>query len=103
MKRIMYIEYKGGGLAGPGRIGWVEFSRSRRSYYYGGKKFLKVIGYKHNCIREDGARYWISGPRRDGRDRLYGGMVEVDADARQQYWTEIRKQPQNVNLKCYRS
>lgn len=30
MKRIMYIEYEGDGLDGPGRIGWAEFSKSRR-------------------------------------------------------------------------
>ena len=34
MKRIMYIECKDGKLEGPGRIGWVELSRTARSYVY---------------------------------------------------------------------
>ena len=50
MKRIMYIELKGDELEGPGRIGWVELSRSRRSYRYGDKLLQKVAGYKYNCI-----------------------------------------------------
>jgi hypothetical protein len=36
MKRIMYIENKSNGLSGSGRIGWVEMSRSTRSYVYAG-------------------------------------------------------------------
>jgi hypothetical protein len=42
MKRIMYIKCKSGGLDGPGRIGWVEFSRAMRSFYYAGKSFQKT-------------------------------------------------------------
>ena len=46
---------------------------------------------------DSGEEYWISGPRRDGADRLYGEStpVEIDADVREEYWTEIRRQPQN--------
>lgn len=51
MKRIMYIECKAGSLQGPGRIGWVEFSRSGRSVYYAGKRLEKTkSGYKYNCV-----------------------------------------------------
>ena len=66
MKRVMYIENKSDGLSGAGRIGWVEMSRSTRSYTYAGKRFLKTkSGYKYNCIEEEtGAHYWISGPKR---------------------------------------
>jgi hypothetical protein len=67
MKRIMYIEAKGGGLDGPARIGWVEYSRSFRSLYYRGRRFEKCVGYKYNCFdAETGERYWISGPKKDG-------------------------------------
>ena len=52
---------------------------------------------------EAGEHYWVSGPRRDGADRLYGGMVEIDADAQRQYGTEIRRQPHNVELERYTS
>ena len=84
MKRIMYIECKGGALEGPGRIGWAELSRSKRPYRYAGREFRKAgSGYKYNCIdSEPGARHRISGPKKDGTDRLYGGVVEIDEDAR---------------------
>ena len=105
MKRIMYIESKAGGLDGPGRIGWVEFSRSFRSFYYGGRRFEKTpSGYKHNCFdAETGEEYWISGPKKNGRDRLYGGIVEIDEDARVRYWTEFRDAPESIHLTQYRS
>ena len=104
MKRIMYIEYKAEGIEGPGRIGWVELSKSGRSFLYGGKRLEKTkSGFKHNCFDvETGESYWSSGPKKNGRDRLYGGIVEVDEDARVQYWTEIRNTPESVHLTTYR-
>jgi hypothetical protein len=44
---------------------------------------------------ESGERYWISGPRKDGADRLYDEAlpVEIDEDVRIEYWTEIRGMP----------
>lgn len=101
MKRIMYIECKVNGLNGAGRIGWVEMSRSTRSYVYDGKRFQKTkSGFKHNCFEEGtGEEYWISGPKKKGGDKLYGGMVEIDDDARVEYWTKIRNQPESVHLK----
>ena len=42
MKKIMYIEYKGEGLEGPGRIGRVELSNSKRTYKYKGKNLKKI-------------------------------------------------------------
>ena len=93
--RIMYIEYKGGGLIGPARIGRVSFSKTGRTLYYGGKSFrsLKGDGFKENYYDvETGERYWISGPRKDGADRLYGERlpVEIDDDVREEYWRDIR-------------
>jgi hypothetical protein len=100
----MYIEKKSRGLDGEGRIGWVELSRSRRSYVYEGRRLLRVgDGYKYNCIDEEtGEAYWVSGPHRDGRDKLYGGVVEIDADARVEYWTVIRRAPSLVTRREYR-
>ena len=100
MKRIMYIERKDGGLDGPGRIGWVELSRTARSYVYNGRRFNKTkSGFKHNCIEEGtGVEYWISGPKKRGGDRLYGGVVQIDEDARVEYWTKIRRRPRSVGL-----
>ncbi len=96
----MYIEYKGDGLSGPARIGRVSFSKRGKTIYYGGKSFqsLRGRGYKANYLDiETGDEYWISGCKRDGSDRLYGERtpVEIDDDARDEYWTEIRGQPEN--------
>jgi hypothetical protein len=101
MRRIMYIECKGGQVDGAGRIGWVDFSRSGRSYVYQGKRFNKTkSGYKYNCIEEGtGVTYWISGPKMRGGDKLYGGVVEIDDDARVEYWTKIRGRPGSIKLK----
>ena len=39
---------------------------------------------------ETGEEYWISGPKKDGTDKLYGGFVEIDEDAHVEYWTTVR-------------
>jgi hypothetical protein len=102
--RIMYIECKSEGLSGPARIGRVTFSKTGKTLHYDGRTFqsLRGSGFKANYVDvESGAHYWISGPRRDGADRLYGGNVpvEIDEDARVEYWTEIRGLPANVSRK----
>jgi hypothetical protein len=91
-------ESTGGGLHGNARIGRVTFSRTGATLHYGGKSFqsLKGSGFKANYFDvETGEQYWISGPRRDGTDRLYKSdwPVEIDEDVREEYWTEIRNRP----------
>ena len=105
MRRIMYIENKSGRLDGDGRIGWVELSRTGRTLNYQGRHLVKTgSGYKYNCVDEEtGDRYWVSGPRKDGADKLYGGLVQIDEDARVEYWTSIREQPALVALTEYRA
>jgi hypothetical protein len=93
--RIMYIESKSEGLNGLARIGRVTFSKSGRSVRYADRTFLKVSGgFKYNHVAEDnGEMFWISGPRKDGRDRLYPDStlpVEIDEDVRSEYWRDIR-------------
>jgi hypothetical protein len=95
----MYIELKPDDVTGPGRIGRVSFSRSGKSLYYGGKTFqsLNGAGSKSSYVDVDsGDRYWISGWKRDGSDRLHGLSVpvEIDDDVREEYWTEIRGLPE---------
>ncbi|MDO5087180.1 MAG: 1-deoxy-D-xylulose-5-phosphate synthase [Comamonadaceae bacterium] len=104
MRRVMYIENKSGGLSGQGRIGWVRFSRTGRTMYYADLKLQKTkSGYKYNCLDEHtGDPYWVSGPRKDGLDTLYGGMVQIDEDARPTYWLDIRRQPRRLHEKQYR-
>lgn len=103
--RIMYIE-QGGGLAGAGRIGRVTFSKTGRTIYYAGRSFvaLRGGGYKTSHLDEENRNeYWISSPRKDGQDTLYPGLVTIDEDAREVYWRDIRKQPENAHLATFRS
>lgn len=94
--RIMYIEAKSGGLTGPARIGRVTASKTGATLYYQGKAFqsLKGAGLKSNYFDvETGEHYWISGPRRDGRDALYATNIQpdIDADVAHEYWATIRQ------------
>lgn len=94
----MYIEFKGDGLTGPARIGRVTFSKTGQTLCYQGKQFrtLKGGGFKSNYFEVGtGDRYWISGCKKDGTDRLYGERlpIEIDDDVREEYWAEIRQQP----------
>ena len=102
VSRIMYIERKAGNLVGEAWIGRVTFSKSRKSIYYKGKQFksLKGSGFKANYYEiETGDDYWISGPRKDGADRLYGERlpIDIDEDVREEYWTQIRDEPNRIN------
>jgi len=92
--KIMYIEDKSAGLEGEARIGRVYFSKSGKTLYYRGHKFqsLKGSGFKAKYFEvETGNHYWISGPRKDQNDRLYGGNrgVEIDGDIREEYIRSI--------------
>lgn len=100
----MYMEYKGSDLTVPARIGRVTFSKTGRTLYYGGKSFrsLKGAGFKSNYYDvETNEQYWISGPRKDGKDRLYGERVpiEIDEDVREEYWRDIRGMPEKIDQK----
>ncbi len=94
--KIMYIEDKSSGLVGCARIGRVHFSKTGATLTYAGRAFqsLKGSGFKANYIDvENGDHFWISGPRRDGADGLYGRVTEagdVDADVADEYWRGIR-------------
>ncbi|WP_033920460.1 hypothetical protein [Sphingomonas sp. 37zxx] len=98
--RIMYVEDKSGGLNGPARIGRVMMSQSGQSIHYDGRTFQRLGGsggLKSNYFDvATGEEYWISGPRRDGADRLYPSSarpIEVDADVRDEYWRDVRGLP----------
>ena len=94
--RIMYIEDKSQSLNGPARIGRVTFSKTGRTFRYQGREHVSIggRGFKANFLEvESGRHFWISGPRRDGKDRLYGQStqpVEIDEDVRDEYWRIIR-------------
>src|SRR5258706_11983491 len=95
--RIMYIERKSNGLSGPARIGRVTFSQTGKTLYYRGRQFQSLAGYgfKANFFDiETGEHFWISGCKKRGGDRLYGGLLEIDEDVREEYWSVIRAMPQ---------
>ena len=102
----MYIERKGDNLSGPARIGRVTFSKSGKSVYYDGLRFetLSGQGFKANFFEvESGDEYWISGCKAGGGDRLYPGVIEIDDDVREEYWTVIRKHPEKrdqTSIRC---
>ena len=94
--RIMYVEIKQG-ASGRERasIRRVRFSKSGRTIYIGGMglKSLKGSGFTANYINpETGIEYWISGPKKNGKDRHWagGGPVYVEADVHEEYWIGIR-------------
>jgi hypothetical protein len=104
-KKLMYMEQKSG--AGEARIGYVTFSRSRRTIYYKDKAFQSangkaIRGNYYGYVRESYLKwqndnsikpqfigeYWISAPKRDGGDRHpleRSGEVFVDSDAVEEY------------------
>jgi hypothetical protein len=97
----MYLERKADGDSGrgPARIGRVTFSKTGRTVYYAGRELRRIrrggIAGNYEDVAT-GDEWWISGPKRDGRDRLAyyeGTPVEIDEDVRVEYWTEIRGRP----------
>src|SRR5258708_3778975 len=106
MKRVMWIEFKGDGIVGPARIGWVEVKEQGRKLTYRGQSFrsLKGGGFKSNYYDTDTREeYWISGCRKDGRDALYSTEAEVDQDALEEYWLNIRREPRKKNIRRFRA
>jgi hypothetical protein len=101
--RIMYVELKthsgGHDDRGPARIGRVTFSKTGRTIYYQGKQLqrrARLFCGNYQDV-ETGDEYWISGPKKDGGDRYSWAQrtpVEIDEDAREEYWTTIRNQPE---------
>jgi len=45
----------------------------------------------------------VSGPKKDGSDSLFSTQVEIDEDAREEYWLKIRNEPSSIKKISYRS
>jgi hypothetical protein len=103
--RLMYIELKEDGLRGPARIGRVTLSQTGKTLYYDGRTLAPMSGglkanyFDTNTLEQ----FWISGPRADGCDSLYAATVDIDDDARSEYWRDIRKQPGHALERSYKS
>ena len=90
----------------PGRIGRVRLSKTGRTLRCNDLELESLAGrgYKANYYdRESNETYRISGPRKDGQDTLYPGLVEIDDDVREEYWRTIRAMPENAGLTAFRS
>lgn len=102
---VMYVEWKPG-LAGHARIGRVRKSGSGKTLYYFTYVLtsLKGQGYKANYVdTESGMQFWVSNCRKDGNDTLYPGTIDIDPNAREEYWLKIRQMPENINVTSFRS
>jgi hypothetical protein len=89
-----------------GRIARVRLSKTGKTIDVGEITLLSLggRGYKSNYIDlATRDQYWVSGPRKDGQDTLYPGLVGIDEDAREEYWREIRGEPDRVNETSFRS
>ncbi|PHR55094.1 MAG: 1-deoxy-D-xylulose-5-phosphate synthase [Robiginitomaculum sp.] len=94
--RIMYIECKEGEENGVANIGRVFFSKTGKTIYYDNKKFHSSKGrgiYGNYRDVDTGDEYWISGPKKDRNDRLFGGQKDViiDNDIADEYFQLISK------------
>ena len=98
--RIMFIEDKSESHNGAAKIGWVTPSKTGKTLSYQGRRLRRVTGYKFNHVDvESGEEFWISGCKKMGGDRLYASNlpIEIDEDAREVYWREIRGLPNRIN------
>jgi hypothetical protein len=90
-RRVMYLENKDGLIDGAqARVGWVAFSKSGRTVYYGGRS-LKAIGgrgVRGNFIDEQsGEEFWVSGIKKRGSNthQSKSKLVVIDDDAKDEY------------------
>jgi hypothetical protein len=88
-EQVMYVELKTNqNDSGHAWIGRVRFSKTGRSIYYRGLTLERRQGISGNHVDiATGDEYWVSGVKRDGRDRHWAGNgpVEIDPDVLDEY------------------
>ena len=89
MKLLRYIELKSGHSDnGPAWIGYVTPSKTRRTLYFNGRGLMKLKGQRRgesggNYVdMETGEAFWVSGIKKDGKDRHWAGSGKVLVEAR---------------------
>jgi hypothetical protein len=88
---LKYIELKTGYADnGPAWIARVGLSKSGRSVYFNGRTLQRGPGSDSRGNHHDaetGEGYWISGVKRDGKDRHWAGagIVQIEAEAVEEY------------------
>ncbi|HQR43202.1 MAG TPA: hypothetical protein PLX97_10975 [Gemmatales bacterium] len=104
--KILYIERKGTDTPEDARIGRMSIASFSRVITYQGKQYQPHIDRQaHANYYEVGTGnwYWISHCQKDGMDSLLPRTVNIDDDVRQEYWNTIRRQPDQLSQKQYRS
>jgi len=86
----MYVELKSDyNDDGPAFIGWVTFSKTRKTVKVHGKNLERFQGgWANHFDTKTGDMYWVSAPKKDGLDRHENGRhapVSIDEDARDEY------------------
>lgn len=86
----MYLENKSNGHSGSAWIGFVEFWKSGQTVYFNNKalKKLKNTGILGNHFDiETGEEYWVSGVKKNGKDRhqFGSGKIMIDKNSMNEY------------------
>jgi hypothetical protein len=98
VKTLRYVELKSGHSdKGPAWIGYVSTSKTGRTLYFNGRGLMKLKGQRRGVAggnyidMENGDSYWVSGVKKDGRDRHWAGTgkVLVEAAAAAEYLKTI--------------
>ncbi len=104
--KIMYMETKGAEHQGDARVGRITQTTFSRVIHYRGKQYQP---HKDKSVHANyyevgtGAWYWITHCQKDGMDSLEPCTVNIDEDARQEYWEKIRKSPDKASQTQYQS
>src|SRR5436853_6809565 len=89
MKLLRYIELKSGHSDnGPAWIGYVTPSKTGRTLYFNGRGLMKRKGQRRGESggnyddMETGESVWVSGVKKDGKDRQWEGAGRVLVEGR---------------------
>ena len=106
-RRLMYVERKGERHDDRGEawIGWVTFSKTGRTVYTRGLRLQRTarLACGNHVDLDTGDEYWVSGPKKDGTDRLRGAApVEVEPDSREEYERLRATRPRAIRPRAIR-
>jgi hypothetical protein len=102
---LRYIELKSGYADnGPAWIGYVTPSKTGRSLYFNGRALGKLKGSKRcaaagNYYSDTGESFWVSGVKKNGKDRHWAGAgkVLIEAAAVSEYLETIGAKALNLS------
>ena len=99
----MYVELKSDQSdSGPAWIGRVRTSKTGRTLYYRDRELQRRHGISGNYVDiKTGEEFWISGVKKDGKDRHWagGGPVEIDPDVLDEYLEIVNPSVRQTILK----